>query len=125
MTPGSAEKKARPKIEHGVDMPRLFPRLATLAFILVSAASTPAQKVEFSADMQVLDYTGRTQIVKLSVGNLRARLDRTTGQENFDGLNSLLIDFDHKLLFLVIPQFKMYMRIAGSDGTPFYQGAWM
>lgn len=88
-------------------------------------ASTPAQKVEFSADMQILEGTGRTQVVKVFVGNKRARLDRPQKEDETNGIGSLLIDFDHQFLFLVIPQSKMYLQIAGSNGTPFYRGAWM
>ena len=106
-------------------MRRSFPKLPTLALVVMSAASTSGQKVEFSADMQVLDGTGRTQIVKLFVGNKRARLDRPTTKDETNGIGSLLIDFDHQFLFLLFPQSKMYMQIAGSNGTPFYRGAWM
>jgi hypothetical protein len=89
------------------------------------AASTPGHKVEFSADMRILAGTGRTQTVKLFVGNMRARLDRQATDDETDGIGSLLIDFDHQFLFLLIPQSKMYLQIAGSNGTPFYRGAWM
>jgi hypothetical protein len=106
-------------------MRRSFPKLPTLALVVMSAASTSGQKVEFSADMQVLDGTGRTQIVKLFVGNKRARLDRPTTKDETNGIGSLLIDFDHQFLFLLIPQSKMYLQISGSEGTPFYRGVWM
>jgi hypothetical protein len=66
-------------------------------------ASTPAQKVEFSADMRILDNTERTQIVKLFIGHKQARLDRPTTEGETNGIGSLLIDFDHQLLFLFIP----------------------
>jgi hypothetical protein len=92
---------------------------------VTKAVSTPAQKVEFSADMQILDGTGRTQALKVFVGNQRARLDRPTTEDETNRISSLLIDFDHQFLFLVIPQSKMYLQIAGSNGTPFYRGAWM
>jgi hypothetical protein len=106
-------------------MRRSFPALATVALVVMSAAATPAQKVEFSADMQVLYGTGRSQIVKLFVGDEQARLDRPTIQDETNGIGSLLIDFDHQFLFLPIPQSKMYLQIAGSNGTPFYRGVWM
>ena len=106
-------------------MKRWFPALLTMALVALPAASTPAQKVEFSADMRILDGTGRTQIVKLFIGNGRARLDRPITRDETNGIGSLLIDFDHQLLYVLIPQSKMYLRIAGSNGTPFYQGAWM
>jgi hypothetical protein len=89
------------------------------------AASTSGQKVEFSADIRMLDGTGRTQAVKLFVGNMQARLDRAATEDETSGIGSLLIDFDHQFLFLLFPQSKMYMQIAGSNGTPFYRGAWM
>lgn len=106
-------------------MRKWISRLPTIALLVISAASTSAKKVEFSADMQVLDGAGRTQIVKLFVGNEHARLDRPTTEDETDGIGSLLIDFDHQFLFLLIPQSKMYLQIAGSNGTPFYRGAWM
>jgi hypothetical protein len=89
------------------------------------ATSAPGQKVEFSADMRILDGTGRTQIANLFVGNKQARLDRATTKDETNGIGSLLIDFDHQFLFLLIPQSKMYLQIAGSNGTPFYRGVWM
>ena len=88
-------------------------------------ASTPAQKVEFSADMRVLDNTERTQIVKLFIGHKQARLDRPTTEGETNGIGSLLIDFDHQFLFLFIPQSKLYLQISGSNGMPFYRGASM
>ena len=106
-------------------MRRRFQILPTLTLVVMAAVSTSAQNVEFSADMQVLDGTGRTQTVKLFVGNKQARLDRPSTKDETNGIGSLLIDFDHQFLFLVIPQSKMYLQIAGSNGTPFYRGAWM
>src|SRR5260370_10944441 len=88
-------------------------------------ASTPAQKVEFSADMRVLDSTERTQIVKLFIGHKQARLDRPTTEGETNGIGSLLIDFNHQFLFLFIPQSKLYLQISGSNGMPFYRGASM
>jgi hypothetical protein len=88
-------------------------------------ASAQAQKVEFSADMRIIDNTDRTQIVKLFVGNKRARFDRPTTGGETSGIGSLLIDFDHQFLFLLIPQSKLYLQISGSSGTPFYRGASM
>jgi hypothetical protein len=90
---------------------------------VLSSTSTQAQKVEFSADMKILDGSGGTQIAKIYVGNKQARLDRPKDDQNRIG--SLIIDFDHQFLFLLIPESKMYLQIAGSNGTPFYQGVWM
>jgi hypothetical protein len=47
----------------------------TISLFLISAATALAQKVEFSADMRISDGVGRTQTLKLSVGNMRARFD--------------------------------------------------
>jgi hypothetical protein len=59
------------------------------------------------------------------VGNKQARLDRPATKGEIGGIGSLLIDFDHQFLFVLIPQSKMYLQIAGSNGTPFYRGVWM
>ncbi len=99
--------------------------LATLSLSLISAMSTSAQKVEFSADMRVSSGTGRTQTLKLFVGNMRARFDLPKQGSDASGIGSILIDFDHQFIFLLIPQAKLYLQIEGSAGTPFYNGAWM
>jgi hypothetical protein len=106
-------------------MQRLSRGLATLALVWTAATSTPAQKVEFSADMQILEATGQTQTVKLYVGNKRARLDRSKPGDEINGIGSLIIDFENQFLFLLIPQSKLYLQVAGSLGMPFYRGAWM
>jgi hypothetical protein len=100
-------------------------RVAVILFLLVSAASTQAQSVEFSADMPVSDGTGQTQTLKILVGNKRARLDRLAEGNDANGIGSMLIDFQNQLIFLLIPQSKLYLQVAGSAGTPFYSGAWM
>jgi hypothetical protein len=97
----------------------------TISLVLISAAFTPAQKVEFSADMQVSDSTGRSQNLKLFVGDKRARFDRAPEANESEGIGSLLIDFQNQFIFLLIPQSKMYLQIEGSAGTAFYRGAWM
>lgn len=99
--------------------------LATISLFLMSALSTPAQKVEFSADMRVSDGAGRAQTLKLFVGNMRARFDLPKQGNDTSGIGSILIDFDHQFIFLLIPQAKLYLQIEGSAGTPFYSGAWM
>src|SRR5271165_625761 len=107
-------------------MQRLFRRLAVVAFLWIAAAtSILAQKVEFSADMQILETTGQTQSVKLFVGNKRARLDRSEQGEEASRIGSLIIDFDNQFIFLLIPQSKLYLQVAGSLGMPFYGAAWM
>jgi hypothetical protein len=108
-----------------MDMKAFSPRLATIALLLLSAVSTRAQKVEFSADVQVSDGTGQTQTLKLFVGNNRARFDRAKQRDDTNGIGSILIDFQHQFIFLLLPQSKLYLQIAGSGGTPFYTGGWM
>jgi hypothetical protein len=98
---------------------------AAMSLFLMSAVSTLAQKVEFSADMRVSDGAGRTQTLKLSVGNMRARFDLQKQGDDPSGIGSILINFDHQFIFLLIPQAKLYLQIEGSAGTPFYSGAWM
>ncbi len=99
--------------------------LASISLCLLSAVSTLAQKVEFSADMRVSDGTGRTQTLKLFVGNMRARFDLPKQGDDPSGIGSILIDFDHQLIYLLVPQANLYLQIEGSAGTPFYSGAWM
>jgi hypothetical protein len=99
-----------------------------VAIFTVSAATAPTahgQKAEFSADMRLIDGARQGQVVKLFVGNERARLDRTATSGEVNGISSLLIDFDHQLIYLLAPQSKMYVQIAGSNGSAFYRGAWM
>lgn len=102
-----------------------LPRLAAAVLLtMVSSALSFAQKPEFSANMQLVKGTGQTETIKLYVGNQRARLDRAE-IPGPGGIAALVIDFDHQLIYLLIPQSKVYLRIAGSLGTPFYQAAWM
>ena len=99
-----------------------------IAFLIADALGAPAtygQQPEFSADMRLAGAAGQIQVVKLFVGNKRARLDRAPIAEELNGISSLLIDFDHQFLYLLSPRSKMYMRLSGSNGTPFYRGAWM
>lgn len=100
-------------------------RLATMLLLLLSAVPTPAQKVEFSADMQVSDGAGQKQIVKLFVGNKRARFDILKQGNDANGIGSILIDFQNQFIFLLLPQSKLYLQIEGSAGTAFYSGGWM
>jgi hypothetical protein len=107
-------------------MRRFFQALVSVAILLTAAVtSAGAQKPEFSADMQILNTNGQTQTVKLFVGNKRARLDRSEPGNQPNGIGSLLIDFENQLVFLLIPQSKLYLQIAGSLGMPFYRGAWL
>jgi hypothetical protein len=99
--------------------------LATMSLCLMLAVSTSAQKVEFSADMRVSDGAGRTQTLKVFVGNMQARFDLPKQANDTSGIGSILIDFDHQFIFLLIPQANLYLQIEGSAGTSFYNGAWM
>lgn len=96
-----------------------------MSLCLILAVSTSAQKVEFSADMRVSDGAGRTQTLKVFVGNMQARFDLPKQGNDASGIGSILIDFDHQFIFLLIPQANLYLQIEGSAGTPFYNGAWM
>lgn len=73
---------------------------ATAVLVLASTTVIVAQKPEFSADMQLLDATARTETVKLHVGNQRARLDRTGTPGDTNGISALIIDFYHQILYL-------------------------
>ena len=99
--------------------------LATMLLFLTSAATMSAQKVEFSADMRVTDGAGRTQTLKLFVGNMRARFDFLKPGDDPSGIGSILLDFDHQSMYLLVPQANLYLQIEGSAGTAFYSGAWM
>jgi hypothetical protein len=102
-----------------------FLRTASIIALLASSVTVSlAQKVEFSADMRLLDDAGKTESVKLYVGNQKARIDRDTGGES-NGITSMVVDFYNQNLYLLIPQSKMYLRVAGSNGMPFYEAAWM
>src|ERR1700756_5164829 len=105
----------KPWSEQGADMMAFSRGLLTILLFLMSALSTPAQKVEFSADMRVSDGTGRAQTLKLFVGNMRARFDLPKEGNNTNGIGSILIDFDHQSIFLLIPQAKLYLQIEGSQ----------
>jgi hypothetical protein len=113
-------------ITQGADMKVLSRGLPVISFfVLISPVFIQAQQVQFSADMQVLDGTGRTQTLKLHLGNKRARFDRLKQGNDTNGIGSILIDFQNQFIFLLIPQSKLYLQIEGSLGTPFYTGSWM
>ena len=113
--------KARRELEIKIYLPRV---VTTVLLTMVSSAISFAQKPEFSANMRLIKGAGQTETVKLHVGNQRARLDRIDSAGE-SGIGALIIDFDHQLMYLLMPQSKVYLRIAGSSGTPFYQAAWM
>jgi hypothetical protein len=56
---------------------------------------------------------------------MRARFDLPKQGDDTSGIGSILLDFDHQFLYLLIPQANVYLQIEGSAGTPFYSGAWM
>jgi hypothetical protein len=105
-------------------MTRLCRGLAVIFLSFISATSALAQKVQFSADMQVTDG-GAQQNLKLFVGDRRARFERAKQGGEPEDIGSILIDFENQFIFLLIPQSKMYLQVEGSAGTPFYRGAWM
>jgi len=84
-----------------------------------------AQSVQFSSDMKILMATGQTQMLKLYVGDKRARLDRSAQDGEREGIGSILLDFQSQLIYLLIPQSNLYLQIEGSLGTPFYRGGWL
>jgi hypothetical protein len=108
-----------------MDMRSLPRKIAIISSLLLFAVSTRAQKVEFSADVQVSDGTGQTQTLKLFVGDKRARFDRVNQGNDAKEIGSILIDFQNQFIFLLIPQSKLYLQIEGSAGTAFYTGGWM
>jgi hypothetical protein len=97
-----------------VDTKAFSQLLATMSLCLMLAVSTPAQKVEFSANMLVSDGAGRTQTLKVFVGNMRARFDFPKQGNDTSGIGSILIDFDHQFIFLLLPQANLYLQIEGS-----------
>src|SRR6266481_4848239 len=84
--------------------------LAIISLFLMSVISTSAQKVEFSADMRVTDSAGRTQSLKLFVGNMRARFDLPKQGDDTSGIGSILFDFDHQSLLSEISLQRLGLR---------------
>ena len=104
-------------------MRRFLLRIAASAALVVSAAAGAATSSEFSADMVITQSTGQTVTEKLYVGKARARLDRFAPGGESLRVNSLIMDFDHQLMYLVLPQEQMYLQIMGSSGIYFYRGS--
>ena len=98
-------------------------KTALLALFTLAAFPAHAQKTQFSGDMELLNASGETQTVKLYVGNQRARIERTAADA--EGIGTVLLDFDHQLIYLLIPRSKFYLWVTGSQGSPFYNAAWM
>jgi len=105
-------------------MKRILFWVLPLAALLTSSATETDKQTQFSADMVISQNTGESLVEKLYVGRGRARLDRL-GQVGDDRVSTLLIDFDHQLLYLVLPQDKMYLKIMGSNGIYFYKGSYL
>src|SRR5579862_1522835 len=108
------DPKALRQIEQGMNMKSFSRGMATISLLLMSTISTSAQNGDFSADMRLSDGAGRTQTLKLFVGNKRARFDLPKQGNDSSGIGSILIDFDHQFIYLLVPQNKLYLQIEGS-----------
>jgi hypothetical protein len=106
-------------------MQKFFLRAVTAALFLTSLTAAAAKEREFSADMVISQSTGQTQVEKLYVGKGRARIDRLTQDGETDRISSLLMDFDHQFLYLLLSQDRMYLQILGSSGILFYRGSYL
>lgn len=106
-------------------MKSFYRGLAIILLFLMSAVLASAQKAEFSAHMRMSRSAGRSQTLKLFVGNMRARFDVQKEGDDTSGTGSILIDFDHHFIFLLMPQARQHLQIGGSAGMPFYGAAWM
>ena len=106
-------------------MKAIWPIPVITFFLLATASIASAQKVQFSADMEISQNNNPSQTLKMFVGNQRARFDRAGADNDSDGIDSLLIDFDHQFIFLVMSQPKLYFQVEGSLGMPFYSGSWL
>lgn len=100
-------------------------RLIALVLLALSAKTLQGQAVQFSSDMRLFSATGDAQVVKLYVGNKRARIQRDESQGDTRGIESIVMDFENQFIFLLIPQSRLYLRVTGSQGSPFYNAAWM
>jgi hypothetical protein len=99
--------------------------LAIILLFLMSAVLASARKAEFSADVRMSRSAGRSQTLKLFVGSMRARFDFPKAGDDTRGIGSILSDFEHQIIFLLMPQGRQYLQIEGSAGTPFYSAAGM
>jgi hypothetical protein len=103
----------------------LLLRAVALTLFLAPSITAADRPIEFSADMVITQTTGQTLVEKLYVGKGRARLDRLGQPGENNRASSLLMDFDHQLLYLLLPQAKMYLKIMGSNGIYFYRGSYL
>lgn len=105
-------------------MRKMFLQIVAATFFLtISSAATARASDYFSANMVITQSTGQILVEKLHVGKGRARLDRVPQPGEIVRVSSLIMDFDHQFLFLLLPDDKMYMQILGSNGMSFYRGA--
>ncbi|HEX3436256.1 MAG TPA: hypothetical protein VHT24_05765 [Pseudacidobacterium sp.] len=118
-----AERQRRWARRARQNMNRFFLQALVATLILTSSMAWAEKQSEFSADMVITQSTGETRIEKLYVGKGRARLDRIAQEGQTNRISSLVMDFDHQLLYLLAPRDKMYLKILGSEGTLLYKGA--
>lgn len=104
---------------------QLIPKVTFLFLLTFSVRTLQAQAIEFSSDMRLFSGSGDVQIVKLYVGNKRALIQRDGSKGDVRGIGSIILDFDNQFIFLLIPQSRFYLRVTGSQGSPFYNAAWM
>jgi hypothetical protein len=104
---------------------RLISRLTALVLLTISVKTLQGQAVQFSSDMRLFNGPGDTQVVKLYVGNKRALIQRDESKGDVRGIGSIVMDFENQFVFLLIPQSRLYLRVTGSQGSPFYNAAWM
>lgn len=102
-----------------------IPKITLLVLLAFSVRSLQAQAVEFSSDMRLLTDAADTQTVKLYVGNKRALIQRNEPNGDEEGIGAIVMDFENQFIFLVIPKSGLYLRVTGSQGSPFYNAAWM
>ena len=105
---------------------RAMPRITLVVILMAfSAAGLKAQRVEFSGNMRLFGDTGDNQMAKLYVGNKRALIQRDESMNDTGGITSVVMDFENQLIYMLIPQTKLYLRVAGSEGSAFYNAGWM
>lgn len=105
---------------------RAMPRITIVVILMAfSAVALRAQAVEFSGNMRLFGDTGDNQMATLYVGNKRAIIQRDDSTEDTGGIRSIVMDFENQLIYMLIPQTKLYLRVAGSAGSAFYNAGWM
>jgi hypothetical protein len=105
---------------------RIVQQVSKIALLVsITLTAVQAQGIEFSSDMRLFSGTGETQVVRLYVGSKRALIQRDQSKANTGAIGSIVMDFANQFIFLLIPQSKLYLRVTGSQGSPFYNAAWM